>query len=371
MRRIIRFFIICLLFTSCIKEEALNTEADILGCIVDKSILKREPIIQNDKVVLMVKGNIDLRRQAPEFTVTEGATISPASGTMRDFTTPQSYVVTSEDKQWEKTYSISYITDEFSTLFHFEDTIPESDDRYYIFAEKINEEITMEWGSGNAGFAMTGAGKTPDDYPTIQSDNGYIGKCACLITRSTGSLGALVKMPIAAGNLFIGNFDMRNALGSPLNATRFGLPFYNTPTTFSGYYKYKAGEVYYEDGKIVEGAKDKCHFYAVLYETDETLSTLDGTNVLTHPNIISAAVIEDQTETDEWTRFELPFVYRPGKSIDPEKLKDGKYNLAVVFTSSINGATFTGALGSTLSIDEVEITLDSDIYETTYSITKK
>jgi hypothetical protein len=256
--------------------------------------------------------------------------------------------------------------DEYTTLFHFEDTIRDAANRYCIFAEKVNGEVTMEWGSGNAGFAMTGAGKSPADYPTIQSDNGYNGKCAGLITRSTGSLGAIVNMPIAAGNLFIGAFDLKNALGSPLKATQFGLPFYNLPTTFSGYYKYKSGDVYYENGNPVESVKDRCHFYAVLYETDETLSSLDGTNVLTHPNIISAAVIENQTETNEWTYFNLPFVYRPGKSINPDKLKDGKYNLAVVFTSSIDGGEFKGAPGSALYIDEVEIALDSGIYETIY-----
>ncbi|MDR1096771.1 MAG: PCMD domain-containing protein [Tannerella sp.] len=357
MTRILIPLLTGLLIASCIRKEALNTEADIVECLVDGSILKREPIIQNDKVTLMVKGNTDLTRQAPEFMLTEGATITPASGTVRDFTGPQSYIVMSEDGQWKKNYSVSYVIDEFSTLFSFEDTIPERNNRYYIFAEKNGDHVTMEWASGNIGFAITGAAKTPEDYPTTQSDHGYTGKCACLTTRSTGALGGTFKMPIAAGNLFIGTFQLD--LSNPLKATRFGLPFYNTPTTFSGYYKYKAGDIYYENGNIVEGVKDRCHFYAVLYETDEALNMLDGINVFTHPNIISTAVIENPAETDEWTYFSLPFVYRPGKSIDPEKLKDGKYNLTVVFTSSMDGGEFKGAPGSTLYIDEVEITVDN------------
>ena len=36
-------------------------------------------------------------------------------------------------------------------------------------------------------------------------------------------------MPIAAGNLFIGEFDMTNALSKPLEATRFGIPFCYKP----------------------------------------------------------------------------------------------------------------------------------------------
>ena len=84
------------------------------------------------------------------------------------------------------------------------------------------------------------------------------------------------------------------------------------------------------------------------------MSTLDGTNVLAEDNtyIVSVARIKDAKETDEWIKFDLPFEYRTGKSIDMEKLKAGKYNLAIVFSSSIRGDHFEGAPGSTLYIDE-------------------
>ncbi len=59
----------------------------------------------------------------------------------------------------------------------------------------------------------------------------------------------MVGMPIAAGNLFIGSFDMLNAITNPLSATRFGTPFYNKPLRLTGYYKYKAGEQFYENGE--------------------------------------------------------------------------------------------------------------------------
>jgi hypothetical protein len=347
-----------LLAGSCIRREALNTEADIIECIVEGDILKREPIVQNDKITLMVKSRTDLLHQAPHFRLTPGATITPAGGTARDFTQPQTYLVTSEDGQWSKTYSVAYIIDDFPTRYSFEDTISETGGRYSIFVEKSNNAIIMEWASGNIGFAITGAGHTPDDYPTTPSDHGYRGRCARLTTCSTGALGAMVKMPIAAGNLFIGTFQLD--LSNPLKATRFGLPFYHTPVNFAGYYRYKAGDIYYENGAIVPDRRDGCHLYAVFYETDETLATLDGINILTHPNILSTAVMEQPPETDEWTRFSLPFTLRAGKNINPDKLREGKYNLAVVFTSSIHGGEFKGSPGSTLYIDEVEITTDAD-----------
>lgn len=50
----------------------------------------------------------------------------------------------------------------------------------------------------------------------------------------------------------------------------------------------------------------------------------------------------------------------PGKFIDKEKLMDGKYNIAIVFTSSLEGDHFNGAIGSTLLIDEAELIYHSE-----------
>ena len=47
-----------------------------------------------------------------------------------------------------------------------------------------------------------------------------------LTTCDTGSFGAMVQMYIAAGNLFIGSFDLANALKDPLRATKFGIQYY-------------------------------------------------------------------------------------------------------------------------------------------------
>ena len=67
------------------------------------------------------------------------------------------------------------------------------------------------------------------------------------------------------------------------------------------------------------------------------------------------ARISDMKETDEWTRFDLTFEPQNGKTIDEEGLANGKYKLAIVFSSSIEGGYFRGAIGSELCIDEVEV----------------
>lgn len=353
MKNLIACFFLVIATTSCIKDEALNTEADILTCTIAGDVLKREPILQNSSIVIMVKQGTDLKKLAPEFTLTSGATISPETGSVLDFSEgAQEYVVTSQSGKWQKTYTVTVTDTDISTIYHFED-IKSDYSKYNIFIEKAEDKVTMEWASGNEGFAITASGKPATDYPTVQADNGKTGKCLKLITKSTGSIGAGFGMPIAAGNLFIGEFKLN--LNDALKATKFGLPFYNVPTVLTGYYKYKAGDVFMEKGKANENIKDKCDIYAVFYDTDNKTVTLDGTNTFTHPNIISMARVVNTKETDEWTQFYVPFKTNPGKYIDKEKLKAGDYNISIVFTASIDGAYFNGAVGSTLYIDEVEL----------------
>ena len=44
-----------------------------------------------------------------------------------------------------------------------------------------------------------------------------------------------------------------------------------------------------------------------------------------------------------------------GRKVDAAKLKAGQYNLAIIMSSSKDGATFNGAVGSTLYVDEMEL----------------
>lgn len=351
---------------SCIREEALNTEADIESCTLANGLLNRDPVIENEKVTLYLKKTADLSDLAPEFTLTPGATISPASGTKLNFSSPQYYEVTSEDGQWKKQYKVEATTTyNIPTLFQFEKvrTTKTAKGEYQIFYETDNSgKETIVWASGNSGYALTGAGSGADTYPTYQSNIGYRNKCLALTTRKTGKYGADMNMPIAAGNLFLGTFEVLNALTNPLKATKFGIPTDAVPSRIQGYYKYKAGETFYELDKSrpdklkpIPDKTDIFNIYAVFYESTEDMKTLDGTNALAedNPNILAVARITDAKETDEWTEFDLPFVFRPGKSVDPVKLDEGRYNLAIVFSSSIDGDRFSGAPSSTLCVDEV------------------
>ncbi len=366
---------VMLLAVSCIKKEPLNAECDIVAVSLPDDELNRRPIVENDRVTLIVKNYVNVTNLAPEFILTPGATISPESGTVRDFTEPQTYVVTSEDGEWYKSYTVTVQRNNAINLkYGFEDVrlvktyMGGNYDEFLDVRvdETTHRRDTMVWASGNPGFAMTNGNNPADTYPTFQVADGKVGKCVKMVTRTTGGWGAMVGKPIAAGNLYIGTFNVNIAVARPLEATQFGTPFYSVPRYFSGYFKYTPGELYQkfnaETNKLedVPGKKDECNVYAVFYESTADMERLDGSNVLSddNPNIIAVARITEEMRQGaaDWTYFHQPFVFRPGKTIDEKKLEDGIYNITVVMTASIDGDYFSGAIGSTLFVDELEIT---------------
>ena len=110
-----------------------------------------------------------------------------------------------------------------------------------------------------------------------------------LVTRKTGALAQTLNKRIAAGNLFLGEFDPLGALQEPLNATRFGRPFDKRPKRLSGYYRYTPGPTFQNvDGSPVEGKKDVADIYAIFYRNHDANGnavTLNGANVQTSPLI--------------------------------------------------------------------------------------
>lgn len=377
IRTIFRIFVLSatLVFSSCIREEALNTEADITSCTLEGDVLTGEATIKNDRVILNLKGGVDVRTLAPIFTLTPGATIVPESGSVRDFTLPQSYKVTSEDGAWSKTYTVEVTSSAyFMKRCSFEHIVYNKKEGaaggiFQVFHDVDLTGKEFEWGSGNSGFALTGVALSYEDYPTMQATGGYEGNCLKLVTRSTGSFGAMVNMPIAAGNLFLGTFDVSTALSNSLKSTKFGLPWDQVPYAVRGRFKYRAGETFYQldptvHGKMKEipGKKDQFNIVALFYEYDAETPFLDGTNYMDpqNPHVIYYGQIDPEMliETEAWTEFEVKLQQRPGKKVDPSKLKNQMYKFAMIFTSSIHGDTFSGAPGSTLLIDEVVIDYD-------------
>lgn len=372
--------------TSCIKEEAANAECDITS--VDSLWLKANryklhlagnPTVTNDRVDFYYNDTTaDLTAVAPEFHLTDGATMVPASGTVRDFgtskkSTPQTYVVTAEDGVWSKNYTVAFHYEPQKAAFSFEHFALESYGRYYEWFETdttftdagaVESIDTLRyWATGNPGYAFTGIGKDPTGYPTAVGD-GYEGRGVVLTTRSTGSFGANLPdpMPIAAGNLFIGEFMTAYAVFYPREATLFGRPIVQgEPGTFEGWYKYTPGEVVTDNHlNTLDGVRDSADIYAVVYEIDpDKFEPLNGDNAQTSERIIAIARLDDYGTPTEWTHFSIPFRPMNGKTFSQSRCDAGGYALAIVATSSNQGAHFTGAVGSQLCIDELRITWKS------------
>lgn len=359
-------------FSSCIKDEALNAEADIIKIIATDSIQRTYPKIENNDITVFVNTGTDLTKQAPEFILTDGATIQPASKTELNFTDPQYYTVTSQDGKWSKKYKVTYSTAKLPTKFSFDNyeiriNSDGDEEKYYTFFDYDEAGIkTYPWTNANAAFYFSvGDDASPYDYPTTVSKEGYDKSAIKLTTKSTGFFGNMLKKPIAAGSAFVGQFDVQQALSNSLLAIHLGVPFDKVPIAITGKFKYQSGETFIEviNKKIIQtpGKQiiDKFDLYAIFFDNkvDGKSIYLDGTNKFDHTNIISIARIDANKaiETDSWIDFKIPFVAVNGKTIDIQKLKSDGYSISIVMSSSVDGDFFKGALESTLLVDDLEI----------------
>lgn len=379
-----KYILLLLLFvtffvSSCIQEEAPNAECDIISVNTNhkwfeenKDIFNGEPTIGNDYITYIVKKDIEFNsiEITPDdiidaFVLTPGARIEKQE---KDIEKNERtgiylyYTVYAEDGIWSKDYVVKFIKiPPFDTdhVFSFENY--ETPDKYNTWYEINRAGIRSDiWSSGNEGFKMTGRGKTPADFPTTTCETGFSGDCVKLTTCDTGAFGKMAGMPIAAGSIFVGEFDNANAMKAPLQATRFGLqiiPEGYRPVSLKGYYKYTAGETFTDKNKKpVADRKDECSIYAVVFEVDpNNFESLDGSDITSSDRIVLFANLENPGEPAEWTEFELPFEPMNGKIFDFNKLKNNEYAITVVASSSKSGAFFEGAIGSTLHIDELKI----------------
>lgn len=356
-----------------------SSEAKILTFDIDNEYVKGSPVINAEEktITFTISDEMPAEQLAalvPTFTISAGATVDKASATAQDFSQTVTYTVTSEDGIVKTAYKVSVEGKERD--FNF-------DQWEVVKSETSGSKDQYETPSGKYGTSNPGVmtinemigGYLPEliKYP-VSPLEGRNGKAAQLTTLHTyieigGTdfnklLGGLIPY-VTAGSLFTGSFktDMANTL----NSTKFGIPSVGEPATFSGYYKYTPGLVYYDDkNKVVVGKEDKCSIYAVLYE--ESLDS-KGNNIPltgdyeneeiyigTSSRIVMKAVLADGSTKADWTSFSIPFELVGGKTYSADK----KYYLAVVCSSSFEGDYFKGAPGSTLIIDDFLVVSKKD-----------
>ena len=338
---------------ACIKDAPVNPEADIETFKIDRQYLTGDVFIDqvNSKIILSLTPEAFDSGVVPIITVSTGGSVVPASGDSLKFngSSPIKYVVTSASGANKKTYTI-VVANIGVFAWDFENWLLNDKDKYQYPVE-IDSSITdtsMLWSSGNPGIALSGVKKDPLEYPLRATTDAYHGKYAAeMVTRAGTDLSNLVGIKLFAGSLFLGVFDPTNAFVAPLKATQFGQPYLGKPSRFTGYYKYQPGDKYQDKaGNIIAGMKDSCSIYAVLYSGTVRL---DATNINTSNRILARAAIPDGGPRAGWTKFDVPFVDVQAYS------GNDKMMMAIVASSSKDGDTYKGAVGSRLVLDSLEI----------------
>ena len=387
-------FLTSVSISSCIGDEPANAECDIEQAWIHVGDAERVKAVfyhaydtlltvsstqtnivfstrsDQDAIISTVPLFLETTAGAKVFHVdNNGHEVSFKNGSAIDFSNsqPVNFRVRSEDGHFQRNYTIAVVPKrempadpEFNFDNNFSLTTVKDGDIYPFY--KWTEYGIDWWASGNAGYRLTGLKAQPMDYPTCPELNTGLGgkHCLKLTTRDTGSLGAMVGMRIAAGNLFSGTFDTQEALGNTLAATRMGLPYAHKPSRLTGYYKYVPGvKMQDRTGAEIKNEKDYPDIYCVVYRnTDEQGNPiqLDGSNILSSPEIVGIGRIKSSdidVSGTQWVHFDLPVAYNA--TIERADVENYLYNTAIVFSSSIRGAEFIGAPGSTLWIDNVKL----------------
>lgn len=348
MKLPILLFALILFIGSCIKDAPTNPEADIESFEVNPNFLTGQTFIDqaNRKILLYLTKEAYETGVTPILSLSKNAKVNPASGEKISFNENKeiTYTVTAERSTNQKTYTVQ-VVNVGDWNFKFEKWLQNNTDKYEY---PVEEDLSSLWSSGNPGVALSGVPKDPLAYPTRSTTDGYLGtKAAEMVTIKGTALSGLVGIYLYAGALYIGNFNSAVALIQPLAATEFGAPYVGLPARFTGYYKYTPGPAYQDERQnIIPNQVDECAIYAVLFEGPERLN---GTNINTSDRVIATAKLSDGTAKANFTKFDIPFTYKAGKTA-PKNLM-----VAIVASSSKDGDHYKGAIGSRLVVDNLSV----------------
>lgn len=352
-----------LYFTSCIQDEPLNMEADIVDMKVDDATYITRAITEHT-VQLIVSEAADYSKITPIIEVTPGATISPESGVTQDFSNGKSvtYIVTSEDRQYTKTYTVS-VTSKISLKNTFEEWTTAGTQKapYPILSDLL-------WSNANSGLSiLVGTGSLViDQYPTDKTTDCVDGKYGAILQTIKGTKVFGVDYPIFSGSMFRGAFSAN--MSNPLKSLYLGQAHTKEngkPIMFNGYYKYKPGDIFTgRDGEVIPNRTDSLSMYATIFRVTKGAPAseeyLDGETIFTSDRVVATArwshTSKDVVETpaiNDFTYFTIPFKYKD--NLDFSKYD---YRLTIVLASSKDGNEYQGAVGSTLVVDNLEVVCD-------------
>jgi hypothetical protein len=354
---------------SCIREEPPSPYADIDFFAVPENIMLSPATINQEHITAFVRLHADLSAIVPTIQISEGASIRPVADEPQDFRQPVTYTVTAADGKHQRIYTVQLVS---APLYAYGFEEWEALDKSYAYETPIEydrqNKRTTPWDSSNKGISIYQQYADASLYPIHKTTQSAAGQYAAEMLTKTGpgSILGIVNIPVVAGSLFTGVLKPLNALVNPLLATEFGQPFNEKPLRMTGKYIYQPGTGSYIDskGNPRPEKRDSCAVYAVFFRSDETLERLNGTNILTHPNIVAIAMMppekRGQSEGSDFVAFDLPFVYKADHQVDFEQ---NTYKLTLVFSSSFMGDYYEGTPGSRLVVDDIEIITEEKTQE--------
>lgn len=205
------------------------------------------------------------------------------------------------------------------------------------------------WGTGNKGSSiLPSIGNI-----TSPTDESVSGKAAYLESKN-----AMLKL--AAGNLFIGDFDLDETKMNGL--LHFGRPFTSFPTALRLYYKYTPSIISIVGSSIEEtlpsnlknmvGQSDLFQIYIALSDKSEPYEIRNNPSKrqLFDPNDANIIAYGEYTSSESVTSYkelEIPLEYRATN-------RTPKY-IIIVASSSKYGDYYLGGVGSKLWLDEMEL----------------
>ena len=295
-------------------------------------------------------GAWDLTALVPTIEVSQGATVTPASGSAIDLSNGKSvtFTVVAENGT-ENTYTVSASGSIY--FYDFETWTSEG----AMYPEEITNPVG--WATCNDAVAliknmgpMLGHPEYNGEYPVRPTENGMTGKGAIIESVYTvkGNLMGQTIPAVTSGTIFLGTFNAFAAMTDPMATTEFGILFEDKPLTVTGWLKYTPGEDFYDENGDIIDQQDLGTVNAVLYEVSSEDETLNGENIYTSEAICATGSFETAGAAD-FTEFSFDLNYV--KDYDPAKT----YKLAVIFAASKEGNQYRAASGSIMVVDNVSI----------------
>lgn len=213
-------------------------------------------------------------------------------------------------------------------------------------------DVSPFWDSGNKG-----ANTISEENPTSPEETIIVredGKAVKLETKTVFGV-------LASASVFTGSFEGTDGTNGILS---FGQEYKSRPTSLTGYYQYtpktitKVGDNC--PAEVNKDGMDQCIIYVALcsrksYEIRTNPKKLslfnpDDPSVIAYGELTANKEIKG-TEKNGYKSFSIPIIYRD--TITPK-------SIVIVAAASRYGDYFTGGVGSTLYLDELELKYDYD-----------